>query len=60
MSRPPRPLGRPRPGWPKVLPCLRCGRARVATGPGDRFHASCRAIVWEAAAALPDVTLLAP
>ncbi|MBI4348485.1 MAG: hypothetical protein HY553_16715 [Elusimicrobia bacterium] len=33
----------PRPGWPKVKPCLVCGRLRVATAPNDRLHPTCRA-----------------
>lgn len=32
-----------KPGWPKTLPCLRCGQKRRATSPGDRMHAECRA-----------------
>jgi hypothetical protein len=34
-----------RAGWPKTLQCLRCGRLRVSTGPGDRLHAHCRVVV---------------
>ena len=29
--------------WPRSLPCLRCDRPRLATGPGDRLHPKCRA-----------------
>lgn len=28
--------------FPKVLPCLVCGRARTSSGPGDRIHPSCK------------------
>ena len=31
-----------RPGWPRELPCLRCDRLRLASGPGDRLHDKCR------------------
>jgi len=37
----------PRAGWPKHLPCPRCGRSRKTEGPGDRFHAECRLRVTE-------------
>lgn len=30
-----------RPGWPKTLPCPRCGRLRVASWAGDRMHLTC-------------------
>lgn len=30
------------PGFPKRLPCLVCGRPRVAQSPAERIHASCR------------------
>jgi hypothetical protein len=37
---PPKP--RSRPGWPKPLPCLVCGRVRASVGPADRIHPGCR------------------
>ena len=43
-----------RPGWPKGLPCLRCGRRRRALSPADRLHVSCRV-----AAAADDVGAIA-
>jgi hypothetical protein len=30
-------------GWPKALPCLKCGRLRMAEHPGSRLHAHCSA-----------------
>jgi len=33
------------PAWPKPKPCLRCGRMREATSPGDRLHDYCRMAV---------------
>ena len=36
-----------RPGWPRELPCLRCDRLRLATGPGDRLHDKCRGVADE-------------
>lgn len=36
-------ISRPRvKGFPKRLPCLVCGRSRVARSPGVRIHAACR------------------
>ena len=32
----------PRPGWPKMAPCLYCGLLRLASGPDDRLHVPCR------------------
>jgi len=32
----------PAAGWPRTLPCLKCGRSRSATWAGDRLHADCR------------------
>jgi hypothetical protein len=37
-----------RPGWPKLLPCLRCDRPRPATHAGDRFHPHCREVITSA------------
>lgn len=34
-----------RPGWPKLLKCLRCDVPRLASGPEDRLHVRCRAEV---------------
>ena len=31
------------PGFPKQLPCLRCGQLRIAEAAGDRMHERCRA-----------------
>jgi hypothetical protein len=28
-------------GWPKLKPCLYCGRIREARSPSDRVHESC-------------------
>jgi len=28
-------------GFPKHLPCLKCGKLRLATRPDDRFHRKC-------------------
>lgn len=35
----------PRRRWPKTLPCLRCGRARLSSGPGDRFDPDCKRVL---------------
>lgn len=31
-----------RSGWPRRLPCLACGRLRLATSPAQRLHTECR------------------
>jgi hypothetical protein len=31
-----------RPGWPKDLPCLVCGRVRRSVAPHDRIHDRCQ------------------
>ena len=44
-------------GFPKKLPCLVCGKDRVAKWPGDRIHAACREARAQAVAA--EYTLIA-